>query len=147
LAVSSFKDVNWSDNEYLATDKLNTMCANSRYLFERAPKLYYNSYGVKKDMGVRIACGTTTVPPKKGQHYYAKTVNFGAFFTAGCKPVVVTSTTTGGNRRMILTQWGIQGVGYVPDHRGFVAALATATLEKSHYLSKTMYVNWIAMGY
>ena len=147
MAVNSFKDVNWAANEYLATDKLNTMAANTRYLFERAPKLYYNSYSVKKDTGVRIACGTTTIPPKKGQHYYTKTVNFGSFFTVGCKPVIVTAVTSPFNRRMILSHWGIQGTGYVPDHRGFVVCAATATKEKSHYLSKQIYVNWLAMGY
>jgi len=147
MAVTSFKDINWSDNEYLATDKLNTMVSNTRYLFERAPKLYYNSYSVKKDTGIRIACGTTTIAPKKNEHYYNKTINFGSFFTAGSRPVIVTSVTSPYNRRMILSHWGIQGTGYVPDHRGFVVCAATATMEKSHYLSKQIYINWIAMGY
>lgn len=147
MAVTSFKDVNWSDMEPIATDKLNTMTSNTRYLFERAPKLYYNSYSVKKDTGIKIACGTTTIAPRKGQHYYSKNVYFGSFFTAGCKPVVVTSVTSPYNRRMILSQWGIQGTGYVPDHRGVVVCVATATMEKAHYLAKQVYVNWIAMGY
>lgn len=146
MAVSSFKDVNWGPNEYLATDKLNTMVSNTRYLFERAPKLYYNSYSIKKDTGIKIACGTATIAPGKA-HYYKKTIYFGSFFTSGSKPVIVTSVTSPYNRRMILSHWGIQGEGYVPDHRGFIACAATATLEKSHYLSKQIYVNWIAMGY
>jgi hypothetical protein len=146
LAVSAFKDVNWAPNEYLATDKLNTMVSNTRYLFERAPKLYYNSYSIKKDTGLRIACGTTTIAPSKA-HYYKKTVNFGSFFTSGSKPVIVTSVTSPYNRRIILSHYGIQGEGYVPDHRGFIVVGATATLEKSHYLSKQIYINWIAMGY
>jgi len=146
LAVSAFKDVNWGPNEYLATDKLNTMVSNTRYLFERAPKLYYNSYSIKKDTGIRIACGTATIAPGKA-HYYKKTINFGSFFTVGSKPVIVTSVTSPYNRRMILSHWGIQGEGYVPDHRGFIVCAATATMEKSHYLAKQIYVNWIAMGY
>lgn len=146
MTVSAYKDINWSANEYLATDKLNTMASNSRYLFERAPKLYYNSYSVKKDTGIKIACGTATIAPGKS-HYYKKTIYFGSFFTAGSKPVVITSVTSPYNRRMILSQYGIQGEGYVPDYRGFVAVAATATLEKSHYLAKQIYVNWIAMGY
>lgn len=146
MAVSSFKDVNWGANEYLATDKLNAMVSNTRYLFERAPKLYYNSYAIKKDTGIKIACGTATIAPGKA-HYYTKTINFGSFFTVGSKPVIVTSVTSPSNRRMILSHWGVQGTGYVPDHRGFIVCAATATLEKSHYLSKQIYVNWIAMGY
>lgn len=145
MAVSSFKDINWSPNEYLATDKLNLMVSNTRYLFERAPKLYYNAYSTKKDTGVRIACGTSTIAPGKG-HYYRKTINFGSFFTIGSKPVIVTSVTSPYNRRMILCHYGIQGEGYVPDHRGFIARATTSTLEKSHYLHKQIYVNWIAIG-
>lgn len=146
MAVTAFKDVNWGANEYLATDKLNTMVSNTRYLFERAPKLYYNSYSIKKDTGIKIACGTSTIAPGKA-HYYTKTINFGSFFTVGSKPVIVTSVTSPYNRRMILSHWGIQGTGYVPDHRGFIVCAATATLEKSHYLAKQIYVNWVAMGY
>lgn len=146
MTVSSFKDVNWSANEYLATDKLNTMVSNTRYLFERAPKLYYNSYSLKKDSGIKIACGTATIPPSKAKQY-AKTINFGSFFTTGSKPVVVTSITSPYNRRLCISHYGIQGTGYVPDHRGFVAIVAVATTEKSHYLNKQIYVNWIAMGY
>lgn len=146
MAVSAYKDVNWGANEYLATEKLNTMASNSRYLFERAAKLYYNSYSVKKDTGIKIACGTATIAPKK-EHYFRKTIYFGSFFTAGSKPVIVTSITSPYNRRMILCHFGIQGEGYVPDHRGFVACATTSTMEKSHYLHKQIYVNWIAFGY
>ena len=146
MSVSSYKDVNWGANEPVSTDKLNTMTSNSRYLFERAPKLYYNSYSVKKATGLRIACGTTTMAPTKA-HYFKKTVNFGSFFTVGSKPVIVTAVTSPYNRRVILSHFGVQGENYVPDHRGFVVVGATATLEKSHYLKKQIYVNWIAMGY
>jgi hypothetical protein len=146
LAVSSFKDVNWGPNEYLATDKLNTMVSNTRYLFERAPKLYYNSYSIKKNTGIKIACGTATIAPGK-VNLYRKTINFGSFFTVGSKPVIVTGVTSPYNRRMITSIYGIQGEGYVPDHRGFVACANTSTTEKSHYLKKQIYFNWIAMGY
>lgn len=146
MAVSAFKDVNWAANEYLATDKLNLMVSNTRYLFERAPKLYYNSYSIKKDTGIRIACGTSTIAPGKA-HQYKKTINFGSFFTSGSKPVIVTSVTSPYNRRMILSHWGIQGEGYVPDHRGFIVCAATSTNEKSHFLHKQIYINWIAIAY
>ena len=146
MAVSSFKDVNWGANEYLATDKLNTMASNSRYLFERAPKLYYNAYSVKKDTGVKIACGVVTFAAGK-KTLYSKTVNFGSFFTVNSRPIIVTGLYSGSNRRIVTTYTGIQGAGYAPDHRGFVCYLGTATLEKSHYIFKSTYVNWIAMGY
>jgi hypothetical protein len=146
LSVSSFKDVNWGSDDLLTTDKLNTMVSNTRYLFERTPKLYYNAYNTKKDSGLKIACGTTTIAPGK-VNLYRKTVYFGSFFTAGSKPVIVTGVTSPSNRRMITSIYGIQGLGYVPDHRGFVACANTSTTEKSHYLNKQIYFNWVAMGY
>jgi hypothetical protein len=146
VAVSAFKDVVWNANEYISTDKLNTMVSNTRYLFERAPKLYYNAYSVKKDSGLKIACGTITVAASKSKQY-ARTVSFGTFFTVGCKPVIVTSITSATNRRLTITQYGIQGANYVPDHRGFIGVIAVATTEKNHYLTKQAYINWIAMGY
>jgi hypothetical protein len=76
LAITTYRDVNWAPNEYLSNDKLNAMANNSRYLFERAPKLYYNAYSIKKESGVRIACGTTTMPPTKA-HGARKTIYFG----------------------------------------------------------------------
>lgn len=147
MSVQSFKDVNWGPNEYLATDKLNTMTSNSRYLYERAPKLYYNAYSVKKDTGIKIACGTTTMPPKKNDNYRRKTIYFGSFFTAGSRPIIVTGITSPYNRRLITVNFGIQGEGYVPDHRGFVCAVTTSTIGKGHYIKKQIYINWIAMGY
>ncbi len=146
MAVSMFKDINWADDEYLSADKLNAMVANTRYLFERAPKMYYNSYAVKKDTGIKIACGAYTIAPGKA-HLFRRTIYFGSFFTTGCKPVIVNGITSPSNRRMIPSMYGIQGEGYVPDHRGFVACVNTSTTEKAHYLNKQIYFNWIAVGY
>lgn len=146
MTVSSFKDLSWGDNEPISTDKLNTMVSNTRYLFERAPRMYYNAYSVQKDTGVKIACGTATIPPGKGWYFY-KTIQFGAFFTAGSRPIIVTSVTSASNRRMILSQYGIQGSAYVPDNRGFTVCAASSTQEKNYSVPKQLYINWIAMGY
>lgn len=146
MAVSSYRDVNWGNNEILATDKLNTMASNTRYLFERAPKMYYNAYGVRKDTGVKIAAGVCTFAPSKST-IQSKTVSFGSFFTVNSRPVITTGIYSGGNRRIVVTYNGIQSVGWTPDHRGFVAHLSVATLEKGHYIYKPTYVNWMAIGF
>lgn len=146
MAVSQFKDMNWGPNEPVATDKLNTMISNTRYLYERQPRLYYNAYSVKKSAGIRIASGTVSVPANKG-NYHTQNVNFGSFFTIGCKPVITTGICSPYNRRIIPTYWGFSGKGYSPDHRGFVVCVTTADLSKNHYLKKRVYLNWIAFGY
>lgn len=147
MSVSQFKDVSWADQEPLDTNKLNTMVSNSRYLFERAAKVYYNAYSVHKDNGIKIACGVATIPPAKA-YSEAITVYFGSFFTPGSRPVIATSITSSYNRRVIETINGISGNSSLPDHRGFIATIAAVEFnDKTNYLVKTMHLNWIAMGY
>lgn len=147
MAVTQYKDIWWGATEAVDTDKLNTMVNNSRYLFERAPKLYYMAYGQKKDTGIRMACGVATVAPRKANLTWV-TVQFGTFFNTACKPVIAVSLTAGSRARIIPTLFGISGVNYQPDNRGFVCRLAATELStKINYFDKTMYLNWIAMGF
>lgn len=147
MAVSAFKDVIWNSSDRGTTAKLNTMAQNTRYLLERAPKLYYNSYGVKKDVGVKIGCGVVPVPSTVNSTSYV-TVNFGSFFSVGSKPVVVTSLTSPVNTRVIDTIYGLGGTYTVPDHRGFGARVAATEIYGTmKNLPKTIYLNWVAVGY
>lgn len=147
MAVTQYKDISWADNEPLDTNKLNTMVSNSRYLFERAAKLYYNAYGTNKDTGIKIACGAATIPPTTGNGISVNTY-FGSFFTPGCQPVITVSITSSYNRRVIPTIYGLSGASSIPDHRGFVGVIAANELTAaSNHIYKTMHLNWIAMGY
>lgn len=147
MAVSQFKDVSWGVNEDLATDKLNTMSANTRYLFERAPKLLFTNYGAKKDTGIKIACGVATVAATKATYRYV-TIPFGSFFTVGCKPAITTGIHSPAQSGLVCNFAGISGLAYTPDHRGFVARVVARELNsKMNYIMKTSYLHWIAMGY
>lgn len=147
MAVTSFKDLAWGPIEQIETAKLNDMAANTRYLFERAPKLLYTAYGAKKDVGLKILCGTATIVATKSPTRIF-TVPFGSFFTTGSKPVVVTGIVSPYNGGLIATTYGISGGAYSPDHRGFVARVVARELSsKSNYIFKNSYLHWIAMGY
>lgn len=147
MAVASYQDVAWNSADPLDRAKLNLMAQNSRYLLERAPKLYYNAYNIKKDTGVKLACGVVTVPSTKGMEMTV-TVNFGSFFSAGTRPIPVTSLTTQTNMRIIETTYGFGGLGSVPDHRGFHCRVAAVEVFQAlKTISKTCWLNWIAMGY
>jgi hypothetical protein len=147
LAVASYQDVSWNEGDNADRFKLNRMAQNSRYLFERAPKLYYNAYNVKKDVGVKIACGVVAVPATKNTATTV-TVNFGSFFTTGTRPIPVTSLTSPSNLRVIETTYGLGGLATVPDHRGFNCRVAATEIYGTvKYIPKTMYLNWLAMGY
>jgi hypothetical protein len=146
MAVVSFKDVTWG-NEQIETAKLNDMAANTRYLFERAPKLLYTAYGAKKDVGLKILSGTATVVATKSNIRYV-TIPFGSFFTTGSKPVIVNGIYSPNQVGLVTTMHGISGSAYVPDHRGFVARVAARELStKSNYIMANCYLHWIAMGY
>jgi hypothetical protein len=148
MAVSQFQDLSWGPDEPLDMDKLNAMVGNERYLAAHMPKLSFSSYGgITKDAGVKIACGVVTVPPKK-EHTQSVTVNFGSFFTEGCKPIIATGIMSYGNGRVHCIVHSHTNQNYVPDHRGFIAKVQTNELrDKWNYFWKTMYINWIAMGY
>lgn len=147
MVVASFQDVIWNTSDVADKAKLNLMSQNTRYLLERMPKLYYNAYNVKKDTGVKIACGVVAIPPNKGMEATV-TVNFGSFFSAGTRPIPVTSLTTQTNMRIIETTYGFGGLGSVPDHRGFHCRIATVEVyQASKTISKTAWLNWICMGY
>lgn len=148
MAVASFQDVTWNPGDPTDRAKLNRMAQNSRYLFERAPKLYYNAYNVKKDVGVKLACGVVAIPATKNTGADI-TVNFGSFFSVGTRPIPVTGITSpGGNFRILETTHGLGGLATVPDHRGFVARIAaTEIYGTTKNIWKTLYLNWIAMGY
>ncbi len=147
MAVDQFKDLTWNNDDPIDSQKLNTMTANTRYLFERAPKLYYKGYGVKRTSGIKIAAGTVPVPAKK-TGIQAVNVYFGSFFTSGAKPIVVTGIVAPEDRRISVTCNGISGPNYVPDHRGFIATIAlTATSDKNNYFHKRLYLQYLAFAY
>lgn len=147
MAVSAYQDVTWNPGDPTDRNKLNRMAQNSRFLLERAPKLYYNAYNVKKDLGIKLACGVVAIPATKNTGTDV-TVNFGAFFTTGTRPVPVTGITSSGNLRVIETTHGLGGLNTVPDHRGFVARVAATEIYGTiKYIPRTLYLNWIAMGY
>ena len=147
MSVSSFKDISWGANEQLDTTKFNTMCANTRYLFERAPKLLFTAYGIRKDSGLKIACGVAAVPPSTGT-WATVAVPFGSFFTEGSRPVITTGVHGTANGRVIATIQGYSGREWAPDHRGFYGHLCAAELVASqNRILKTTYLHWQAMCY
>lgn len=109
--------------------------------------MYYNAYSVKKDVGVKLACGVVAVPATKNTATTV-TINFGSFFSVGSRPIPVTALVSPSNLRVIETMHGLGGLGTVPDHRGFYCKVAATEIYGTiKYIPKTMYLNWIAMGY
>lgn len=147
MAVTQYKDTSWGANEAITTDKLNAMSSNTRYLFERAPKLLFTAYGAKKDTGIKIASGVATCVATKSS-FRQIMIPFGSFFTTGCKPVVVTGMHATGQGGLVVVHSGMSGSAYTPDHRGFRATVSAREFaSKNNHILKTSYVHWMAMGY
>lgn len=145
MGATPYKAVTWGD-EPIYKDKLNQMTNNEQWLFENAPVVNYNTYGIKRNAGLKIMAGIAVVPAAKAASASA-TVNFGTFFSSGCKPVITVGTQpTGAQGRFHVSIKGIDG--YYPDHRGavFIAA-PDSTNTKLNVMSARVYVHFIAIGW
>ena len=147
MASVSFKNVTWGTGDHFWKGKLSQMAQNDQWLFENTPKIRYNAWNVSKDGGVKITAGIVFIPKQNSRHVIA-TVNFGSFFSPGCKPVV----TIGSNN---LSGWanchynliGLAGTS-VPDHRGFrIRAIVVDPTPAQNKFTAGIYYHWMAVGY
>jgi hypothetical protein len=146
MAATPYKPVTWGD-EPTYKDKLNQMTNNDQWLYENAPRLNFNTYGIKRTSGVKIMAAIAVVRANKSL-WTSTTFNFGTFFSSGCKPVIVTGTQpTGGKYRYHTI---VKGIGsYYPDHRGVevhVGADYYGTGTKNT-VDTNVYVHFIAVGW
>jgi hypothetical protein len=147
MAVTQFTPITWGD-EPIFKDKLNAMANNDQYLYERMPRMLFDSKGVKKTTGLKILAGTT-IMPVNSQIWSGKQVYFGDFFSSGCKPIVVTSyVPLGGRWRYHMVTRGLANSMNL-DHRG-----ATFTIGADYYGTSTSNIvdhqvelHYIAIGY
>jgi len=140
MTAKPYVPVTWGD-EPVFTDKLNQMGNNEQYLFENSPRMYYNSYGIKKTSGVKVMCGILVLPTSKTR---IKTgiFNFGTFFSAGSYPTVTTGVAPrGGSTGGTLTLRSVDA-GSI-DYRGFRATLYSNVAPDPY----ATYIHFIAMGW
>lgn len=143
MAMSEFVPMSWN-GEPITTDKLNQMCNNTQYLFDRSPRIRYAVGGVTRDTGLKVLSGKTAFSPDNTKNYLYVNVFFGSFFSAGSNPVVTASIEpTGGSMHrshMIVT--GLAG-GPI-DQTGFIGVIA---IEAATTIGSGGWVNWTAVGY
>lgn len=144
-----YKNVSWSTSETLTKEKLNQMAANDEWLFQNMPKAVYNAAGVKRAAGLKIMAGSSPYPAANAD--YARVVtNFGNYFSAGCKPVVVATVASGFSDRKYVMVQSLDGHEQI-DHRGFVSWVSSyywlVDGGKERSITRVGLVNWIAIGY
>lgn len=144
MGATPYQPISWSDNEPLYTDKLNAMANNEQWLFENAPRMYYNTFGLKKTSGIKILTGFVQLPP--GNEHTGNTFYFGTFFSQGCQPVVVASINTFPRGRLVVVTRGIGS--QWPDSRGFECRVYSAEpTSATRVIPPGVYAAFIATGW
>lgn len=142
--------VNWN-GEALTTDKLNQMCNNDQYLYDRSPRIRFsiNGAGVR-DTSIKMISGKTPyAPTAEGIDNEWLPIYFGSFFTAGCNPVVVANAEPSGFRRRVgLTVAGLNNSTTI-DSMGFQAIVWDAEVNQvlGSYIDASGWIHWTATGY
>lgn len=141
--TSPFKPVNF-DTEVLSQDKLKQLAANQNLLFGSMPKVRYSYGGAPRDTNVKVMAGKSPLPIQPTTNWGHVIVNFGTYFTPGCKPIVTATyeslspTVTG---RMKVALEGLSGE---LSNSGFRAHVS-GDIYKS--VRSAGFVHWIAVGY
>jgi hypothetical protein len=126
---------------------MNQLANNVQYVYENTPRFYYNSYGIKKTAGIKIMAGVATISPANVL-WRSSRVEFGSFFTVGCRPVVVLGRTPSGTKYRHHTL--VKGIGtYLPDHRGIElhAGADYYGTSTKNVVDQTQYIHWLAIGW
>lgn len=144
MAVNDFVPMSWN-GEPITTDKLNQMCNNSQYLFDRSPRIRYAVNAIIRDTGLKVLAGKTPFPPDTAHDYVNVPIYFGSFFTAGCHPsVTATVEIVGGNWRKYVSIQGLTGAEI--DQTGFMAQVVAKENTVINILNGG-WVHWQAVGY
>lgn len=150
MAMNDFVPMSWN-GESITTDKLNQMCNNTQYLFDRSPRIRMMVGGVPRDSGIKILSGKTAYAPDTTKNWTIMNVYFGSFFSSGCNPAVTVSLEASGwqgqRNHVVLGGLGTSGNGTVGgpiDQTGFSAVIST---EAYSTLIVGGWIHWTAVGY
>lgn len=140
-----YQDVTFADDQLLDASTMQTIAGDLRYLYDNMPAVYYRAYDVKKNTGMKIACGVVQMVPHKIAGI-GRDVSFGNYFSASCRPVVVTDHAGTGDTVMRIAAQG--GASNIINHTGFRVFLHNMESGKvKSYFPVSQYIHWIAIGW
>jgi hypothetical protein len=146
MANKEFVAVNWTANQIIDEDSMDQM--NSNLVWMRNHKVegkYQHLNNATTEIGLKILCGRKQITPRKKDTAIVQ-VGFTKLFTPNSTPVITTSITSPAQVRFFSV---INGIGRLhPNHQGFECKVnVAADSKKNDRLAKSIFVNWIAMGY
>lgn len=146
MAVKEFVAVTWTANQIIDEDSLDQLNSNMVYLRNQGVNgkyLHLNNGAV--DTGIKILCGRRQITPRKSDTALVR-IGFGKMFTPDSAPVITTSLTSPGAVKFFTVINGINRLH--PNHQGFECKVnVAADSRKNDKFAKSIFVNWIAMGY
>jgi len=146
MGATPFKVVSWSAGEPITQEKMEAMTSNDNWLRNHKTESLYSAHNMRRDEGVRTASGLVLFTSRK-QGWATKRVNFGGWFSPGCRPVVTTGCISASQRRIFVT---LSGPGQLlhPTADGFDTHVAIdAFAKKDIKITRNFYVSWHAVGY
>jgi hypothetical protein len=146
MAVKEFVAVNWTANQVIDEDSLDQINNNTVFLRNQMVdgKYMHLNNGVV-DIGLKILCGRKEITPRKSDTATVR-VGFAKLFTPDSTPIVTTSLVSPGQMQFFSIISGINRLH--PNHQGFECKVnAFYTKDKNDQFKKSIFVNWIAMGY
>ncbi len=146
MPATPFKVISWSPDEPIDDYKLDAMNSNDNWLRQVMVRGQYRANGVYRDEGIRLASGLALITARKASTA-AVNVNFGQYFSDGCKPVVTTGIVSRAQRQIFVTVDG-PGSQWLPSRDGFQVHVAVIAAKKANKkISRNFYVAWHAVGY
>jgi hypothetical protein len=146
MATKEFVAVNWTANQVIDEDSLDQLNNNTVYLRNQAVDgKYQHLNNAVVDIGLKILCGRKQITPRKTDTAVVR-IGFAKMFTPDSAPVVTTSLTSPGPVKFFSVINGINRLH--PNHQGFECKVNVyADTKKNDTFAKSIFVNWIAMGY
>lgn len=145
------KGISWLGGNSVDETKLQQMVSNDEYLFDHIIPVRYQGYGSEPVVeGMKIACGTSNVPPAPKTDQISHRVKFGNYFTMGSLPIVqaTMSVHPGKDNRTMVVIHGLSPGEIRPTHEGFTAVISHELVAKNaNHFGVPQWVHWIAIGY
>lgn len=140
-----YQDITFVDDQLIDSETMQTIAGDLRYLYDNTPAVYYRAYDVRKNTGMKVACGVVQMVPHKAKQIN-RDISFGNYFSASCRPVVVVTGATGAWVSIEIAAQG--GHTRVVNNTGFRIYLQSNEVGKvKSYFPSSSYIHWIAIGW
>lgn len=141
-----FVAVNFTANQIIDEASMDQLNSNTIYLRNQSMdgKYMHLNNGVT-DIGIKMLCGRKQITPRKSDTAIVR-IGFAKLFTPDSAPIITTTIVSPSAAKFFTIINGINRLH--PNHQGFECKVNVyADNKKNDKFSKSVFINWIAMGY